>query len=77
VLTIPDISPTFNPKLASSNGLCMAPLPKYPRSPLFLYDEQSLLAAACEINHQEIVAGGGQGLRKRERIGNPENAENM
>jgi hypothetical protein len=43
---MPDISPTARPKLASSNGLCIAPLPKYPRSPLFLHDEQSLLAAA-------------------------------
>ena len=36
----------FNPKLASSKGFCIMPLPKKPKSPLFLQEEQSLRSAA-------------------------------
>lgn len=36
-----DNSPTFNANAASSNGFCMAPLPKGPKSPPRFADEQS------------------------------------
>lgn len=36
-----DNSPSFNAKAASSNGFCIAPFPKGPKSPPRLADEQS------------------------------------
>lgn len=41
VSTVCDISPTFKAKAASSNGFCIVPLWKGPRSPPLLADEQS------------------------------------
>lgn len=42
VSTIPLIWPGCSAKAASSNSLCISPLPKYPKSPLFLAELQSL-----------------------------------
>ena len=44
--TMPEISPTSSAKDASSNGFCICPGPKWPRSPPLLYEEQSDLAFA-------------------------------
>ena len=41
VSTISDISPTFNPKVGSSNGFCIIPRVKLPRSPPSRNDPQS------------------------------------
>jgi hypothetical protein len=48
--TMPDSSPTLSATTASSNGFCMAPGPKSPRSPPALAEEQSLSFAARSAN---------------------------
>jgi hypothetical protein len=46
VSMIPLSSPTFKANAASSNGFCMAPRPKEPKSPPFLAELQSLSVLA-------------------------------
>ena len=50
VSTILLSSPTAKPNAASSNGFCMHPLLNLPKSPPFLYDEQSECFPANSVN---------------------------
>lgn len=43
-------SPILSANDASSNGFCMVPLEKYPKSPFFLAELQSLCSAANSSN---------------------------
>ena len=50
VSMIPDISLIFSPNAASSKGFCIMPRLNLPRSPPFLYDEQSEYLVASSVN---------------------------
>lgn len=50
VSTMPDISSTFRPNAASSNGFCIIPRLNFPKSPPFLYELQSEYFDASSAN---------------------------